>query len=819
MAVDKRITGVKENVSVIEDDISLNIEDGDIINRPNADEEIDIEETEDGGALVDFDPSAPNLEAGFADNLAEVLNEKTLRTIASDLVGEFDSDHESRHEWEFAYTKGLDLLGFKYNERSEPFQGASGVTHPLLAESVTAFQAQAFKELLPPSGPVKTQVLGAETPEIIAQADRVQDFMNYQITDKMQEYTPDMDQLLFHLPLAGSAFKKVYYDATRQSAVSKFIPSEDLVVNYLATDLQSAERVTHIVKMSENDLLKQQVAGFYKDIDVQVSDEETAIQKKYNQLEGVNKVDYADDVYTLYEIHCDLDIEGFEDIDPQTGEPTGIKVPYVVTVDKGSNKVLSVYRNYKEGDPLRKKIEYFVHYKFLPGLGFYGFGLIHMLGGLSRTATSTLRQLIDAGTLSNLPAGFKAKGLRISGDDTPLQPGEFRDIDAPSGDIRAGLMPLPYKGPDQVLFQLLGFCVDAGQKFAAIADMKISETNTNAPVGTTLAMMEQGAKVMSAIHKRLHYSQKHEFKLLASVFGTFLPPEYPYMVVGGNQMVKQTDFDDRVDIIPVSDPNMFSMSQRVALAQQQLQLAQAAPEQHNLYEAYRRMYQSLGVQNIEAILPPPPQPQPIDPGIENAMALGLKPLRAFERQNHQAHIDAHRAFMSSSLVKSNLQVLALLQGHISEHVALMAREEIMQQMGPQMQQMQMQMQNPMIAQDPMVQQQMQQMQMQIESAIAVKIAEITNDMVAEEQDMLDKQGADQLVELREKELDIQASDVQRKVNEGKEKITLDKMKFDQKEDLQKQKIDSIEDIAELRARVALKKMNDQTKQKRMKYDN
>ena len=452
-------------------------------------------------------------------------------------------------------------------------------------------------------------------------------------------------------------------------------------------------------------------------------------------------------------------------------------------------------------------------------MGFYGFGLIHMLGGLSRTATSTLRQLIDAGTLSNLPAGFKAKGLRISGDDTPLQPGEFRDIDAPSGDIRAGLMPLPYKGPDQVLFQLLGFCVDAGQKFAAIADMKISETNTNAPVGTTLAMMEQGAKVMSAIHKRLHYSQKHEFKLLASVFGTFLPPEYPYMVVGGNQMVKQTDFDDRVDIIPVSDPNMFSMSQRVALAQQQLQLAQAAPEQHNLYEAYRRMYQSLGVQNIEAILPPPPQPQPIDPGIENAMALGLKPLRAFERQNHQAHIDAHRAFMSSSLVKSNLQVLALLQGHISEHVALMAREEIMQQMGPQMQQMQMQMQNPMIAQDPMVQQQMQQMQMQIESAIAVKIAEITNDMVAEEQDMLDKQGADQLVELREKELDIQASDVQRKVNEGKEKITLDKMKFDQKEDLQKQKIDSIEDIAELRARVALKKMNDQTKQKRMKYDN
>ena len=823
MAVDKKITGVKENVSVIkEEDLNMdveNVEDGDVVKRLKADEEIEVEETDDGGAVVDFDPSSKPLEAGFADNLAEVLDDQALGKIASEVVQEFDSDHESRHEWEFAYTKGLDLLGFKYDERSEPFQGASGVTHPLLAESVTAFQAQAFKELLPPAGPVKTEVLGAETPEIIAQADRVQDFMNYQITDKMEEYTPDMDQLLFHLPLAGSAFKKVYYDATRQSAVSKFIPSEELVVNYLATDLQSAERVTHIVKLSENDLLKQQIAGFYRDVDVQISDEETSIQKKYNQLEGINKVAYAEDIYTLYEVHCNLDIPGFEDKDGATGEPTGIKVPYVVTIDKGSNKVLSIYRNYKEEDPLRKKIEYFVHYKFLPGLGFYGFGLIHMLGGLSRTATSTLRQLIDAGTLSNLPAGFKARGIRIADDDSPLQPGEFRDIDAPSGDLRAGLMPLPYKGPDQVLFQLLGFCVDAGQKFAAIADMKISETNTNAPVGTTLAMMEQGAKVMSAIHKRLHYSQKHEFKLLASVFGTFLPPEYPYMVVGGNQMIKQTDFDDRVDIIPVSDPNMFSMSQRVSLAQMQLQLAQAAPQQHNLYEAYRRMYQALNVQNIEALLPPPPQPQPIDPGIEDAMALGLKPLRAFEGQNHQAHIEAHRAFMSSSLVKANLQVLALLQGHISEHVALMARQQVMEQAGPQLQQMQMQMQqDPRAAQNPQMQQQMKQAQAQIESQIAERIAELTNNMVAEEQELFDEQGTDQLVALREKELDIQEAEVQRKVNEGKEKIKLDQRKFDQKEDLQTQKIDSIEDIAELRARVSLKKMQDQEKQKKMKYE-
>ena len=803
MAVDKRITGVANPDLEVEE--TVDVEASDIVKGINGDEEIEVEETEEGGAVIDFDPSSRPLEAGFADNLAEFLDDNVLGNIASDIVGEVKSDRESRHEWEFSYTKGLDLLGFKHQERSEPFQGASSVTHPLLAESVTQFQASAFKELLPPSGPVKTSIIGAESPEIIAQADRVQDFMNYQITDKMEEYTPDMDQLLFHLPLAGSAFKKVYYEATKQAAVSKFIPSEDLIVNYLATDLQSAERVTHIVKISQNDLLKQQVAGFYRDVDVQTSNEETNIQKKYNELEGVEKTGYEEDVYTLYEIHCDLDIEGFEDVDVTTGEATGIKVPYIVTVDEGSNKILSIYRNYQETDPLRKKIEYFVHYKFLPGLGFYGFGLIHMLGGLSRTATSTLRQLIDAGTLSNLPAGFKAKGIRISDDDSPLQPGEFRDIDAPSGDLRSGLMPLPYKGPDPTLFNLLGFCVDAGQKFAAVADIKISETNTNAPVGTTLAMMEQGAKVMSAIHKRLHYAQKHEFKLLAKVFGTFLPPEYPYMVVGGNQMIKQTDFDDRVDVVPVSDPNMFSMSQRVAMAQLQLQLAQAAPEIHNLQEAYRRMYQALNVQNIEALLPPPPEPKPIDPGIENAMALGLKPLRAFEVQNQQAHIDAHRAFMSSSLVKSNLQVLALLQGHISEHTALLARQEVMAQMGPQLQQMQQQMQNPMMAQNPQMQQQAQQVQKEIESQIAIRIAELTNDMVAEEQELLEAQGTDQLVALREKELNIEEQDLQRKVTEGKERIALDKMKFAQKEDLQTQKIDSIEDIAELRARVALEK--------------
>ena len=791
MAVDKKIQAIPNfrEVDGPNPEVEVMLEQG----RMGPD--IDIIQEEDGGATIDFDPNKAGSTGDFYENLADILSEDDLTSISTDLVGDFKMDRDSRSEWEDAYTKGLDLLGFKYNERSQPFQGASGVTHPLLAESVTQFQAQAFKEMLPPQGPVKTAILGVETPEVIAQADRVQDFMNYQITTVMEDYTPDMDQLLFHLPLAGSAFKKVYYDGGKDRCVSKFVPSEDLVVNYMATDLETAERVGQIVKMTRNELRKLQIAGFYRDIEVEESDEESKIQAKYDKIEGVEKTEYADNAYTLYEIHCNLDIPGFEDKDAKTGEETGIELPYVVTIDEGSGKILSIYRNYKENDPLKKKIQYFVHYKFLPGLGFYGFGLIHMLGGLSRTATATLRQLIDAGTLSNLPAGFKARGLRIRDDDTPLQPGEFRDVDAPGGAIRDGLMPLPYKGPDQVLFQLLGFCVDAGKRFAAVADMKIAETNTNAPVGTTLAMMEQGAKVMSAIHKRLHYAQKIEFKLLARVFSTSLPGEYPYQVVGGNQTVKQTDFDDRIDVVPVSDPNMFSMSQRVAMAQLQLQLAQSNPESHNLQEAYRRMYLALGVDNIEALLPPPPQPQPTDPGLENSISLLGKPLKAFEGQDHQAHIEAHRAFMSSMLVKSNLPVMSILQAHISEHVSLMARQTVMEQMAPQMQQMQ---------QDPQAQ---QQMQMQIESAIARQIAEMTNNMVAEEQEMMEGMGEDSLVELRKKELDLQAAEIKRKEKSDENQMALDLLKVKQKEKLQDEKIDSTEDIAQLRAAVTLEKMN------------
>src|SRR6056300_294294 len=597
---------------------------------------VDIQENEDGSVDINLDPAAATPEGGDEHyaNLADFLPDDVLGRLGSDLNSKYMDYISSRKEWERTYIQGLDLLGFKYNNRTEPFQGASGVTHPVLAEAVTQFQALAYKELLPSDGPVRTQVLGMPTPDKTKQATRVKDFMNYQIMEKMKEYEPEFDQMLFNLPLAGSAFKKVYYDDMEQRAVSKFVPADDLIVPYTATSLDDAEAIIHRVKVSENDLRKQQVAGFYKDVDIgKPSDQESEIDKKERELEGTSK-SQNEDVYTLLECHIDLDLEGFEDVNQETGEPSGIKVPYLVTLEENSREILSIKRNYEIGDPKKNKVQYFVHFKFLPGLGFYGFGLIHMIGGLSRTATAALRQLLDAGTLSNLPAGFKARGLRIRDDDSPLKPGEFRDVDAPGGSLREGLLPLPYKGPDQVLMQLLGFCVEAGTRFAAIADQKLGEGSQANPVGTTMAIMERGARVMSAIHKRLHHAQRKEFKILARVFAEYLPPEYPYNVAGGNRMIKMQDFDDRVDVIPVSDPNIFSMAQRITLAQTELQLAQSNPQIHNLYEAYRRMYEALGVQNIELILPPPPQPTPKDPGMENAASLTGQPMQPFPGQNH-----------------------------------------------------------------------------------------------------------------------------------------------------------------------------------------
>ena len=636
-------------------------------------DEVEVITTEDGGAEVSFDPSAiePQSTSHF-QNLAEVLDDATLDPLGSKLTSDYMDYRSSRKDWEDTYRNGLDLLGFKYERRTEPFRGASGVTHPVLSEAVTQFQAQAYKELLPADGPVRTQILGLENPAKQDQANRVKDFMNYQIMDQMKEYEPEFDQMLFYLPLSGSTFKKVYYDELLGRAVSKFIPADDLVVPYSATNLDDAEAVVHIIKMSENDLRKQQVGGFYRDITLnppQMSSDE--ITKKEQELEGI-KQNKQDDIYTLLECHVNLDLEGFEDLDSQ-GMSTGIKLQYVVTVEESSRKVLSIRRNYAENDIKKNKTNYFVHFKFLPGLGFYGFGLIHMIGGLSRTATSALRQLLDAGTLANLPAGFKSRGIRVRDDAQPLQPGEFRDVDAPGGNIRDQFMTLPFKEPSAVLLQLLGVVVSAGQRFAAIADMQVGDMNQQAAVGTTVALLERGSRVMSAVHKRLYVGLKQEFKLLAQVFKTYLPKEYPYDVVGGQRQIKLTDFDDRVDILPIADPNIFSQTQRISLAQTQLQLAQSNPQIHNLYQAYRSMYEAVGVKNINAILPPPQQPMPKDPSLEHIDALAARPFQAFPGQDHRAHIEAHLNFMQLNMVRNAPMVMGSIQKNILEHISIMAQ--------------------------------------------------------------------------------------------------------------------------------------------------
>ena len=760
-----------------------------------------VQMMEDGSAVIGDQSSM--VETSFDMNLAEVIEENELGKISNDLFESFETDKSSRKEWEETYKKGLDLLGFRYQERSQPFQGASSVTHPMLSEAITQFQAQAYKELLPPGGPVSTQIIGKVDRQREEQSQRVKEYMNYQISHNMEEYDPDMDSLLFYLPLSGSAFKKVYYDTGLERAVAKFIPSDDLYVPYLSTDILTCERVTHSLRKSENEIRKLQVAGFYRDVPLQVYDNETGLKEKEDRISGIQKTGYNNEDYELLEMHVDLNIPGIDADD-------GIKVPYIVTLDRGSTKILSIYRNYKEDDPKRKKTQYFVHYKFLPGFSFYGFGLIHMLGGLSRTATAALRQLLDAGTLSNLPAGFKARGLRVKDDDTPLQPGEFRDVDAPGGSLREGLMPLPYKEPSGTLFQLLGFCVEAGTRFAAIADQKVGEgAAAGAPVGTTMALMERGARVMSAIHKRLHYAQKIEFKLLAKIFAEALPAVYPYEVGDdGIQSLKAEDFSDDIDIIPVSDPNIFSMSQRVTLAQTQLQLAQADPESHNMYEAYRRMYQALGVKDIDVILPIPPQPEPTDPAVENANSLRGQGLVAFRNQNQMAHIDAHRAFMSSALVKNNPPTMAILQGHIMEHVGLQAREEVEEESKQELEQITQQYGGQI---PPELQQQFQEA---MEQQISEKIALMTEEMVTEEQEVLQEMGEDPLINLKQQEINIKAGDLQRKTAMDQGRLGMDQAKLAQTADLTQDKIDSQEDIAQLRANVNLTKQKEIEKSKK-----
>ena len=666
---------------------------------PNLQDEIELEimqqpeeETEmflqPDGSVIRGSDMEDEVPSKFGENLAETIDERELGTIASELVGSYEDDVDSRSDWYSTYTEGLDLLGINADSRSQPFVGASGVHHPILAEAVTQFQAQAYKEMLPAGGPVDTEVLGMTDNAKVEKANRVKNFMNYQITYKMEEYDPEMDQLLFYLPLSGSAFKKVYYDPSLGRAVARFVKSEDLVVPYYAVDLITSPRITHVIHMTENELRKLQLSGFYKEMDMSSpgsATDSTGIDDKMDELQGLTRT-ITDEEFTLLEMHVDLDLAGHEDLDAN-GEETGLALPYIVTICKDNNKVLAIRPNYDEKDPMRKKIQYFTHYKFLPGLGFYGFGLIHMMGGLTRSVTAILRQLIDAGTLSNLPAGFKSRGLNIQRHDDPLQPGEWRDVDAPGGRLQDAFLPLPYKEPSGTLATLLGALVDSGKRFAATVEDPTGDGNSEAPVGTTVALMEKGQRVMSAIHKRLHYAQRTEFKILKRVFGEFLPPQYPYQVQGASENVFKEDFDSSVDVIPVSDPNIFSMTQRITLAQTQLQMAQSAPELHDLRESYRKMYIALNIKDIDALLPPEQEVPARDPISEQQASLTGQPIKAYEFQNHEAYVGAHSSFLQNPMVQQNPVASQSISANIQEHQAMMYRQQIEQAMGQPLPQM------------------------------------------------------------------------------------------------------------------------------------
>ena len=771
-------------------------------------EDVNVTMDEDGGAEVNFDPNAPGrmqTNEHFS-NLAEVMDDQYLAELGTNLFDKYTEYKESRGDWEDTYREGLNLLGFKYERRTEPFRGASGVNHPVLAEAVTQFQAQAYKELLPADGPVRAQILGDVTNQKQDQAHRVKDFMNYQIMDQMPEYEPEFDQMLFYLPLSGSTFKKVYYDDLLGRAVSKFVQADDLIVPYSANSLEDAEAIVHVLRMSENEIRKQQVSGFYKDIELgQPPVVENQVKDAERRLEGISKDGNQQDQFVILEMHVDLDLEGFEDMG-QDGEPTGIKLPYIVTILESTNEILSIRRNYTPDDPTKEKIKYFVQYKFLPGTGFYGFGLIHMIGGLTRTATSALRQLLDAGTLANLPAGFKTRGIRIRDDAQPLQPGEFRDVDAPGGNIKDQFMQLPFKGPDQTLLQLMGVVVQAGQRFASIADAQVGDMNQQAAVGTTVALLERGSRVMSAIHKRLYVGLKTEFKLLAEVFKTYLPPEYPYDVPGATRQVKVADFDDKVDILPVADPNIFSQTQRISMAQMELQLAQSNPQIHDLYQAYRSMYEAVGVKNINAILPPPQQPQPIDPALEEIAAMGMKPFQAFPGQDHKAHIDSHLNFMQSNMVQNSPAIMGALQKNILERISLMAQEQIQLEFQEELAQAQ-QMQQ-MLQQQPQNQQLIQQVTQltnTINARKAVLIAEMVKDYMAEEEKIVNELGSDPLLKLKSRELDLKAKADEAKKDYDQGRISLDTMKAIQNQAQFEDKQEQNEELAELRADTSLTK--------------
>ena len=736
--------------------------------------DIEIVLDEEGGAVVEIGESEAQ-EIDFYANLAEVVDPADLSFIALDVSAMFEADKGSRSDWEQMYAKGLDLLGLRIEERTKPFRGAAGATHPMLQEAIIQFQSQAFKELMPAGGPVRTQVLGKETVDKFQQASRVQDFMNYQITTVMEEYTPEFDQLLYYTGYGGSTFKKVYYDAQLGRMVSKLCLADDVYIPYNGSSVVSqCPRLTHRLAMDSNEFRKRVVAGEYLDVAVDLEPtpaDPSQIQAAIDKVVGVQPTDSAGEVFLL-EMLVDLDIPGFEDVD-ENGEPTKIKLPYVVTLAEDTLAVIGIRRNWKEDDALHRRRNYYVHYVLVEGPGAYGLGFVHLIGGLSKAATTALRQLIDAGTLANLPAGFKAKGARIADDSDPIQPGEWRDIDAGGAELSSSLLPLPYKEPSQVLFALLGFLVDAGKRLSSTADMQVGDGNQYAQVGTTLALLERGSMVMSAIHKRLHYAQSLEFRLLAEGFGEYLPDEYPYEVPGASRKIKKADFNKMVSVLPVADPNIFSSAQRIQLAQMQLQMAQSAPQMHNIYEAYYRVYAALNVRDIDGLLLPQNNQMPRDPASENASVLNGMQLKAFAGQQHDAHIATHLMMGLSPILQGNPMAAMTLQQHILEHVRLKAEEDVEADLFK------------LYGTDPdrMVS------PIQKEGMVAIKITSYMQ-QVRDLQNQLAGGGGgeDPLVALKEKEIEQRAASEQAKIQFNEQKLQLERQKFQQSSQIDQQKL-------------------------------
>ena len=768
MAIDKALEGLLN-----QDDFDMAPEGLVVVEEEEAPGESLITELDDGGIEIDFDPLADlgSMETEFDSNLAEVIDDSELRTIAVDFIAKFESDRRSRSDWEQTYKEGLDHLGLEIENRTTPWAGACGVFHPMLSEAVVRFQSQTIQEIMPAKGPVKTQIWGTDTKERQQQAKRVQDYMNYQLIEVMTEYRSETEKLLFSLPLAGSAFRKIYFDPSLGRPTSMFVPAEDFVVSYNEADLEQAERYTHVMARSTNQVKKLQVSGFYKDVELTTSHiEENPITEKFNEIGGVSPSYDKDERHQLLEMHVDFDLPGFE-------SPDGVALPYVVTIDKGSSTILSIYRNWAEDDPHKIKKQHFVHYGYVPGIGFYNLGLIHMIGGLAKSATSLLRQLVDAGTLSNLPGGLKTRGLRIKGDDTPIMPGEFRDVDVPGGVIRDNITFLPYKEPSSVLYQLLGNIVEEGRRFASMADLKVADMNQEAPVGTTLAIMERAMKVQSAIQARIHASLKQEYKILAQIIHDYTDPDYPYETDAG-EGIKAEDFDDRIDVVPVSDPNASTMAQRIMQYQAALQLAAQAPNMYDLPLLHRQMMELIGIPNADKVVPLSDDIPPKDPVSENQDILTGAPIKVYEYQDHEAHMRVHMAIKNDPQISQEMQnspagstISGALDSHVREHLGFVFRKQVEQELGIELPPM-----DKPLPED-------------VEKRLSTLIADAADQMLGKKQAQQEaEQNAamqeDPVVQQRERELGIREMDVQRKqqADAAKQQLEQQKLAADQQQD-------------------------------------